>query len=42
MIDKAFFAPPGGGGGGRWRVVPYIDYISMCGAKGYVSLAVLV
>ena len=30
-----------GGGGGVW-VVPYTGYVGMCGAKGYVFLAVLV
>ena len=31
----------GVGGGGVW-VVPYTGYVGMCGAKGYVFLAVLV
>ena len=33
-----FVGDPGGGGG----VLPYMGYISMCGAKGYGFSAVLV
>ena len=36
IVQRVFH--PGGGGG----LHPYIGYIGMCGAKGYVFVAVLV
>ena len=35
IVQRVFH--PGGGG-----LLPYISYIGMCGAKGYVFVAVLV